>query len=102
MSRARRNGLIRLAVPVVLVGWLGVLAGNALFSSGSKGTTDPAPAAKRQPARLRATNSGLRLPQPLHGATATSAGGGLLVIGGADRSDVSTDQVLQLDPQTDR
>lgn len=44
----------------------------------------------------------MRLPQPLHGATAAPTGEGLLVIGGADRSDVSSDQLLLLDPRTNR
>ena len=44
----------------------------------------------------------MRLPQPLHGATAAPSGEGLLVIGGADRSDVSLDEVLLLDPRANR
>jgi N-acetylneuraminic acid mutarotase len=100
MSRSRRNGLIRLGVLVVLVGWLAVLAVNAVFSSGSKSAPGQSPRATRHPERLKAKTIAGRLPQPLHGATAASSAGGLLVIGGADRSDVSTDQVLRLDPQT--
>ena len=44
----------------------------------------------------------LRLPGPLHGATAAVSGDRLLVIGGADRADVSTNSVLALDPRTGR
>lgn len=51
------------------------------------------------PARLTATISSLRLPRPLYGESVASAGSGLLVIGGADRSDASTDEVLLLDPR---
>src|SRR5262249_11425782 len=38
----------------------------------------------------------------LHGATAASSSSGLLVIGGADRNDISTNQVLRLDPGASR
>ena len=100
MSRSRRNGLIRLGVLVVLVGWLAVLAVNALFSNGSKSAPGQSPRATRRPERLKAKTIAAHLPQPMHGATAAPTAGGLLVIGGADRSDVSTDQVLRLDPQT--
>ncbi|MGA8925584.1 MAG: kelch repeat-containing protein, partial [Solirubrobacterales bacterium] len=44
----------------------------------------------------------MRLPGPLHGATAAVSGDRLLVIGGADRADVSTNRVLALDPRTGR
>lgn len=102
MSKARRNGLIRLAVLVALVGWLAVLAVSGLFSSGSQNGSGSTSVATRHPARLKPTISPLHLPQPLHGATAAATSAGLLVIGGADRSDVSSDEVLRLDSRTER
>jgi len=42
----------------------------------------------------------MRLPEPLHGATAAASGHRILVIGGANRADVSTDRVLALDPRS--
>jgi hypothetical protein len=102
MSRARRRGLIRLAVVLGLAGWLVVLAVQGIFSGGSESGSTSAGAAGSRPARLSAKTSSLRLPEPLHGATAVASGAGLLLIGGADRSDVSTDKVLRLDPRTDR
>jgi hypothetical protein len=99
MSGRRRRGLLRLALLVVLVGWLVVLAVRGVVGGSSSGSsaTDTGPAS-RGPVRLKASTSPLRLPQPLHGATAAPAGDGVLVIGGADRNDVSTDGVLLLDP----
>lgn len=99
MSAARKRGLLRLAVLVLVVSWLIVLTAKGLLSGGSssKGHSATSTGAAG-PLRLRATRSALRLPQPLHGAAGAAAGGGLLVIGGADRSDVSTDQVLLIDP----
>jgi hypothetical protein len=102
MSKARRSGLIRLAVLVVLVGWLAVLAVNGLFSSGSQNGSGSTRIATRHPVRVKATISPLHLPNPLHGATAAATSAGLLVIGGADRSDVSSDEVLRLDSRTER
>src|SRR5262249_29065361 len=102
MSRARRHGLMRLAVLIGLVGWLVVLAVKGTFSSGSQTGSRSAAVAMRPPARLKATPSSMRLPQPLHGATAASSSSGLLVIGGADRNDISTNQVLRLDPGASR
>jgi hypothetical protein len=102
MSRARRNGLIRLAVLVGLVALLVVLGVDGSFSGGSHPGSTSKPSASRHPVQLKATTSSLRLPQPLHGATAAPTSAGLLVIGGADRSDVSTDQVLSLEPRSGR
>ena len=104
MSGARKRGLVRLAVLIGLVGWLVVLAGRGFFSGGThQHSTSVARASRASPAaRLKTEMSPMRLPQPLHGATATPTGEGLLVIGGADRSDVSSDQVLLLDPRADR
>jgi hypothetical protein len=100
MSGARRRGLLRLAVVVAVILVFVFLTARGLFSSG--GSTAPLPSATSHsttpPARLEASTSVVRLPEPLHGATAAPVGGGLLVIGGADRNDVSTDRVLRLDP----
>jgi Kelch motif protein len=104
VSKARQRGLLRLAVLVVLVGGLVVLAARGLFSSGSD-THSASTASSSGIARTappRATTSSLRLPEPLHGATAAVSGDRLLVIGGADRADVSTDKVLALDPRNGR
>jgi hypothetical protein len=99
MSGARKRGLVRLAVLVIVVGWLVVLIAKELLSGGSssKPRSDQ-PGTAGAATRLRATRSALRLPRPLHGAAGAPSAGGLLVIGGADRSDVSTDQVLLIDP----
>jgi len=99
ISGARRRGLVRLAILVILVGWLVVLAARGLFSSGkSESSTTTASRSAARTARPIATVSPLRLPQPLHGATAVATGNRLLLIGGADRADVSTDTVSSIDP----
>ena len=102
MSGARKRGLVRLAILLGLVGWLVVLAIQALFGGGSPSRTASVASASGSavPVRLRAETSAMRLPRPLHGATAATSGDGVLVIGGADRSDVSTDQVLLLNART--
>ena len=102
MSRARRNGLIRLALLVGIVGWLAVLAAKATVFSGSASTSSSVASGTKPtpPARLVSTASSLHLPQPLHGLTAAPTSDGLMVIGGADRNDVSTDQVVLLDFRT--
>ena len=102
ISGARRRGLLRLVLLVALVGWLVVLAARGLFSGGSKTHTasTAGPSAHARTAPPKAATSSLRLPNPLHGATAATSGNRLLVIGGADRADVSTDMVLALDPRT--
>jgi hypothetical protein len=104
VSGARRRGLLRLVVLVALVGWLVVLAARGLFSGGSHAQTASTASAGGPPraAPPKATTSSLRLPEPLHGATAAASGDRLLVIGGADRADVSTDRVLALEPRTSR
>src|SRR3954449_7802641 len=101
MSGARKRGLLRLVVLVGVVAWLLVLAARGWFSSDThtQSTTGAKASAARVPPRLAAASTAMRLPQPLHGATAVAMKDGLLLIGGADRSDVSTDQVLRLDPQ---
>ncbi|HSD24992.1 MAG TPA: hypothetical protein VLB79_11775 [Solirubrobacterales bacterium] len=100
MSGARRRGLLRLAVVVAVVLIFVFLTARGLFSGG--GSSAPPRSETRHsatpPARPDASTLAVRLPEPLHGATAAPAAGGLLVIGGADRNDVSTDQVLRLDP----
>jgi hypothetical protein len=104
VSNARKRGLLRLAALVVVVGWLVVLAAKGIFSGGSPAHTGSKTTSNgvARTAPPKATPSSLRLPQPLHGATAAGSGDMLLVIGGADRSDVSTDKVLALDPSTGR
>jgi hypothetical protein len=99
MSTARRRGLVRLAILVFLVGWLIVLAVQGVFRSGSHRHSASAGSAvaSSPPRRLRADVAPTRLPQALHGATVAPVGDGLLVIGGADRSDVSTNSVYALD-----
>lgn len=92
---------MRLGVLVAVVVGLVVIV-SALSSSGgshpsSKSAARSEPAAG-PPSRLHATVSAARLPTPLHGATATAAGDRLLVVGGANRQEVSTDQVLALSP----
>jgi Kelch motif len=99
MSGARKRGLVRLAVLVIVVAWLVVLIAKGLVSGGSNSKPRSKQAgAAGPPTRLKATRSALRLPRPLHGAAGAPSAGGLLVIGGADRSDVSTDQVIMIDP----
>ena len=104
MSGARKRGLVRLVVLVGVVAWLVVLAARGWLGGGSD--THPTSAARALgsgvPARLTGTTGSMRLPQPLHGATAASTHDSLLVIGGADRSDVSTDKVVALDRHTGR
>ncbi len=89
-----------MVVAVVLV--FVFLTATGLFSGGSK-THTASIARSSPPARTappNAATSSLRLPNPLHGATATTSGNRLLVIGGADRADVSSDTVLALDPSS--
>ena len=102
MSPARRRGLLRLVVLVALVGWLVVLAVRSVFSGDSKmhSASTAGSSAHARIAPAKAASSSLRLPNPVHGATAAASGNRLLVIGGADRADVSTDRVLALDPRT--
>jgi Kelch motif len=104
ISGARKRGLIRLAILVAVVGWLVVLAAKGWLSGGSHGNSAATTASNGagRTARPRATTSSLRLPEPLHGATAAVIGDRFLLIGGADRADVSTDRVLALDPRTGR
>jgi hypothetical protein len=104
VSRARQRGLVRLVVLVVLVGWLVVLAARGLFSGGSHARTvsTASSGGSARAAPPKATISSLRLPEALHGATAATSGDRLLVIGGANRADVSTDTVLALDSRTGR
>ena len=100
MSRARRRGLVRLVVLIVIVGWLVILAAKDTFTGGSGGGSKQTQTTKRVlfPRHLRAVTTDMRLSEPLHGATAASTQGGILVIGGADRNDVSSDRVLLLEP----
>jgi hypothetical protein len=103
ISGARRRGLVRLFVLVGLVAWLVVLGAHGIFSGGqAKSGTTTASHTDVRPRRLSATVSPTRLPEPLHGATAAANGNRILVIGGADRADVSTDAVLSIDPRTGR
>ena len=104
MSRARRRGLLRLALLVASVIVLVVAISRLGGSGGSKtGSASAGRAAGGAPtARLRATISAVRLPRPLHGETVAPTADGLLMIGGADRSDASTRQVLLLDSRTGR
>jgi hypothetical protein len=103
MSAARRRGLVRLAILIVVVGWLAVLGINAGFSGGSGTQSSSVASVAKQspPPHLVAKVASVRLPKPLHGLTAVTTADGLLIIGGADSSDVSTDQVLLLDPHAD-
>jgi Kelch motif protein len=96
MSAARKRGLVRLAILVASIGGL-ILIAKGGGSGGSHAPSAPAPSPS-----LRATTSTLRLPRPLHGEAIAPSSGGLLVIGGADRSDTSTDEVLRLDSQARR
>jgi hypothetical protein len=101
ISGGRKRGLVRLVILVVLVGWLVVLGARGLFSSGkSKSATTTASRSTVRAGRPKATVSPLRLPQPLHGATVAASGDRFLLIGGADRADVSTDKVLSVDPRS--
>ena len=104
MSRARRRGLLRLGLLVASVIVLVVAISRLGGSGGSKtGSASAGRAAGGAPtARLRATISAERLPRPLHGETVAPTADGLLMIGGADRSDASTRQVLLLDSRTGR
>src|SRR5690242_10242812 len=100
LSPARRRGLARLAVLVVIVVGLIVIVSEGPSSSGGSGSTPTAAGVepKPPPSRLRAAVASARLPTALHGATATASGSQLLVIGGADRQEVSTDQVVAVSP----
>lgn len=100
INGARQRGLVRLVLLVGVVGWLVVLAARGWFGGGSDTQSTSAARASRPAAsaRLKGTTESVRLPQPLHGATAVSTESGLLVIGGADRTDVSTDKVVAIDP----
>src|ERR1041385_7881116 len=99
MSGTRKRGLVRLAILVVVVTWLVVLALNGIFGRGStkRATSGLHATAAGPPERLRAQTTAMRLPMPLHGATAAATNEGLLLIGGADRNEVSTNEVLRLD-----
>jgi len=87
---------------VALVGWLVVLAARSVFSGGPKThrTSTARSSAHARTGPVKAATSSLRLPNPIHGATAATSGNRFLVIGGADRADVSTDMVLALDPRS--
>ena len=102
ISGARLRGLLRLVILVALVGWLVVLAARSVFSGESKTHTASTvgSSAHARTGPPKAATSSLRLPNPIHGATAATSGNRLLVIGGADRADVSTDVVLALDPRS--
>jgi hypothetical protein len=99
MSGTRRRGLIRLTILVLIVGWLVVLGARGIFTNGqSNSATTTASHRPDSAVAPKATISSMRLPQPTHGATAAVSGDRLLMIGGADRADVSTAAVLSLDP----
>jgi Kelch motif protein len=107
MSGARQRGLVRLAVLVgSLAGLLylihGVGGGSTPTSEtglvrGSAGAATGPP-----PKRLIARTLPERLPTSLHGDAVAPVPDGLLVIGGADRSDTSLAGVSHLDSQTGR
>jgi hypothetical protein len=104
MSGARKRGLLRLVILVLVVGCFVVLTVKGLFSGSQSTDTVSTATSSRHASQAspKATLSSLRLPEPLHGATTAAGGDRLLVIGGADRADVSTDTVLALDPRTGR
>jgi hypothetical protein len=105
-KRARRRrrllplalGLAAAAVVVVLLAGGGSHSGGGSPAPGPAASPEvPAPAA-RPVARLAPH----RLPEPLSGEAVVADGGRILVIGGLDAEDVSTSQVLSLDPATGR
>jgi galactose oxidase-like protein/Kelch motif protein len=84
---------------VIVVGLIVLISEGPSSSGGSNSsTTASVPRSKPPPSRLAAVVAPARLPTAVHGATATASGGRLLVIGGADRQEVSTDQVLAVSP----
>jgi hypothetical protein len=104
MSSARRRGLIRLAalLGVVAVGVVLIARSGGDSGSGSHtATTTQAGAdttSAAQTTRLTAALAPQGLPAPLSGEALVAESGGVLVIGGVDSGDTSTDSVLRLDP----
>ena len=105
VNPARRRGLLRLLALLVMLGLLvGLVAsriGGGSAGPGAKaGAARPVSQAPPTPVSRLAKRS---LPAPISGeAVATEPGGGLLVVGGLDSSDVSTSGVFRLDPQSTR
>src|SRR3954447_4401144 len=99
MSPERRNGLIRLGILIGSGLGLVALGVNVVTGSSGGGATQSRAGANAAsaPVRLTATSVG-RLPQALHGEAVAATPRGVLVIGGADSSDVSTDRVYRFDP----
>lgn len=101
MSEQRRRGLIRLAILLGSIVGLVVLGLTAVRGGGSGGG-DAAGSSLPPPTRLAASVTRARLPVPLHGLSLARTVNGLLVVGGANAADVSTDRVYRLDPGTGR
>jgi hypothetical protein len=105
MSAERRRGLIRLAIllgsiaGLLVLGWSTVRGGGGGGGSGgaaSTGSSGP------PPTRLTASVTRARLPVPLHGLSLARNVNGLLVVGGANAVDVSSDRVYRLDTRVGR
>ena len=101
MSAQRRRGLFRLGILLASIAGLAVLGWTAARGGGGDQGAGPRPAGPA-PARLTASITRARLPVPLHGLSLARTVDGLLVVGGADAADTSTDRVYLLDPRTAR
>lgn len=92
MARSLPGWAVALAVAAFAAG-----CGSA-GSGGSNRAETTGAASGARPLRIQAATASSRLPAPLSGEAAVSEGGRMLIIGGVDRSDVSTESVLAFDP----
>src|SRR4051812_10050512 len=100
MSAQRRRGLVRLAILIGSVAGLLALGWSAVQGGGGSGGATSTQAASPPPSRLTAEIIDAHLPVALHGLSVDRSGNGLLVAGGANAADVSTDRVYRFDPRT--
>jgi N-acetylneuraminic acid mutarotase len=99
----RRRRLLPLALGLAVAAVVVVLLAGGSSHSGPPTAGPAAPSEAPAPAaRPVARLARHRLPEPLSGEAVVAEGGRILVVGGLDAEDVSTSQVLSLDPSTGR
>jgi hypothetical protein len=101
VSAQRRRGLLRLGILLASIAGLVVLGWSVVRSGGSGGGPSSSPTGP-PPTRLTAAVTHAHLPVPLHGLSLARTVNGLLVAGGANAADVSSDRVYLLDPKSAR
>jgi Kelch motif protein len=100
MSAQRRRGLVRLGILLGSIAGLIVLGVSAVKGGGGSKGEGPTGSAGPPPSHLAAAISSAHLPVALHGLSLARTVNGLLVAGGANAADISTDRVYRFDPRT--